>query len=125
MKGRVMANDRPVAELDRMRSDIAGEMLRVHEENYGTGATNIDVHFAEDIVLVILEVELTVAERTLVTAGQTQAVKTTRESFQTVIGPTFTAIVEHATGRRVSSFLSSMSVDPLYSAELFRLYAPN
>jgi len=34
---------------------------------------------------------------------------------------TFTAIVERATGRRVTSFLSNTSVEALYSVEIFRL----
>ena len=47
--------------------------------------------------------------------------KATREAFQQAIAPTFIAIVERATGRRVGSFISSMSVEGLYSIEFFRL----
>jgi uncharacterized protein YbcI len=102
-------------------SDIATEMLRVHEENYGAGASNVDVHLSGDIVVVILDVELTAAERTLLDAGQQDAVKTTRESFQQAIAPTFAAIIERAIGRKVRSFISAMSLEPVFSVELFRL----
>ena len=101
--------------------EIEREILRVHEDSYGTGATETYVHMVGDFVLVVLDVELTPAERTLIDAGRSETVKATRESYQVAIAPTFRAIVERATGRTVASFLSSMSLDPLYSAEIFRL----
>jgi uncharacterized protein YbcI len=103
--------------------EIARELVRVHEDSYGTGATETHVHVVGDFVLVVLEIVLTPAEETLLEAGHADAVRATRESYQAAIAPTFKAVVERATGRTVSSFLSSMSVDPLYSAEIFRLEA--
>lgn len=107
------------------RSDVIGEISReilaVHAESYGTGATQTQVIVENDSVLVILDVLLTPAERTLINAGRSETVKDTRESYQLAIEPTFVAIVERATGRRVVSFLSAMSVEPLYSIEFFRL----
>jgi uncharacterized protein YbcI len=119
-----MPSEEPVASLEAMQTEIAAEVLRVHEENYGTGASNVDVHLVGDIVLVVLDVDLTTAERTLMTSGHVEAVKKTRESFQQAIAPTFAAIVERATGRKVRSFLSSLSTEPLYATELFRLDRP-
>jgi uncharacterized protein YbcI len=100
---------------------IESEILRVHEQSYGTGAIAIRTHLSGDTVLVVIDVELTAAERTLLGAGQADAVKLNREAFQQAIAPTFTAIVERATGRRVRSFVSAMNIDPLYSIEFFRL----
>jgi uncharacterized protein YbcI len=99
-------------------------VLAVHTENYGVGATATRVHLMGDFVLVALDVELTQAERTLLDAGKTEAITGIRESFQEVIGSTFSAIVERATGRRVISFVSHMSLDPLYALEVFRLAPP-
>jgi uncharacterized protein YbcI len=104
-----------------IKTAIADELIRVHEESYGAGATSIEVHLVDDSVMAVIDVELTPAERTLIGAGKHEAVKLTREAFQQAIAPTFTAIVEHATGRRVVSFLSIMNVEPLYSLEFFRL----
>jgi uncharacterized protein YbcI len=101
--------------------EIEREVLRVHEDSYGTGASAVHVHLDGDFVLVILDVVLTPAERTLFDAGHMDTIKNTRESYQHAIAPTFTAIIERATGRKVASFLSAMSIEPLYSAELFRL----
>jgi len=103
-----------------MRSDIAAEILRVHRDSYGTGARDVEVHILTEAVMVILDIELTPAERTLMGANREDAVKETRETFLDAIAPTFKAIVEHATGRRVSSFLGAISLEPLYAVELFR-----
>jgi uncharacterized protein YbcI len=113
--------DEAAPSAEQVREEIAREILRVHEESYGTGASELTVHLSGDTVLIVIDVELTAAERTLIGASQDEAVKATREAFQQAIGPTFIAIVERATGRRVQSFISSMKVDALYSIEFFRL----
>ena len=88
---------------EQARSDIASEIVRVHEESFGSGATDVEVHMLEDTILIILEVEPTPVERTLLGASRGDAVKGTRETFQKAVAPAFKAIVEHATGRRVAS----------------------
>jgi len=109
------------ADITAVKDEILREILRVHEESYGAGMNNAQVHVSEEFVLVILDVELAISERTLMEAGRGEAVKTMRESFQGAIAPTFTAIIERATGRRVRNFISAMSLEPVYSIELFRL----
>jgi uncharacterized protein YbcI len=116
-----MAADEQAPAAAVVRADIASEILRVHHESYGTGASNVDVHLGDDIVLVVIDIELSPAERTLLDADHGEAVRHTRESFQEVIAPVFIAIIERATGRRVESFLSSVSIAPLYATEFFRL----
>jgi uncharacterized protein YbcI len=110
----------PVA-LDFARSQIAREMLRIHQESYGVGAKQVVVHIVDDIVLVIIDSDLTFSEQTLLEADKHDVVRSVRRSFQEAIAPTFYAVVERATGRKVKSFLSEMSVDPVYSIEFFRL----
>lgn len=109
------------ADLKAAEQEISAELLRIHEESYGVGATKVVTHVLDELVVVVIDVELTPAERTLLDAGHADAVKRTRESFQEVIGPTFQATVEHATGRRVNAFVSHLNVEPLFSVELFRL----
>jgi uncharacterized protein YbcI len=111
------------AELEQAREQIAREILRIHEESYGVGAERVMVHILDDVVLVLVDAELTVSERTLLDAEKHEIVRAMRRGFQEAIAATFTAVVERATGRRVMSFLSEMSVDPAYSVELFRLEA--
>lgn|SRR5262245_14527001 len=104
-----------------IESQISDELSRVHDESYGAGVNASTVHLLPDSVVAILDVELTRAEQTLLDAGYPNEVKLTREGFQHAIEPTFRAIVEHATGRRVVAFMSAMSMEPVYSVEVFRL----
>jgi uncharacterized protein YbcI len=109
------------AERHEAREQIARDILRIHEESYGVGAERVAVHIADEVVLVVIDSDLTVSERTLLEAGKNDIVRAVRRSFQEAIAPTFAAAVERATGRTVRSFLSEMSVDPVYSIEFFRL----
>lgn len=106
---------------ESVREEISREILRVHEEAYGATAREVKVFVLDDIALVVIDAEPTMAEKTLMDAGKGEAVRDTREAFQEAIAATFTAIIERATGRRVISFSSRMSIDPLYAVELFRL----
>lgn len=114
-------NDLPEA-AGEARDQIAAEVLRVHETAYGTGAENVIVHILRNVVMVWLdELEFSLAENTLLEGGHTETVLRTRAAFQEAIEPTFTAIVERATGRQVVDFLSTTSLDSRCSVELFRL----
>lgn len=111
------------SEQNDTRGQIAREMLHVHETSFGTSAQSVTVHLLDDVVLVFLdELELTLAEQTLIDGGDSETVLRTRHAFQDAIEPTFSSIVERATGRRVASFLSTTSLPTLCSAELFRLH---
>lgn len=71
------------------------------------------VSFLEDIY--------TPVERTLIDAGQTDAVKETRQIFQMAMRETFIEAIEEITGRRVIQFMSQVSFDPDMAAEIFVL----
>lgn len=115
----------PPAGLAAIRCQIAAEIARVHVESYGERALNLRVAFDRDLVAVMMDIEFTPAERTLVGAGREDAVAAARESYQEAIGEVFIAIVERATGRRVEGFASrAMIAEPNpCSVEVFRLQA--
>jgi len=108
---------------EAVKSEIARELVRVHEENYGASATNVQISLHEDFISVILDIVLSGAEQTLVGANCENAVQHGREAFQVAIAPTFKAIVERATGRRVEGFTSRTVIDDErpWSLEVFRL----
>ena len=81
--------------------EISRELVQIHEDSYGAGVSAIKSYVLDDAVLVILDLEITEAERTLLDAGRADAVRGIREDFQKVVGSTFIAVVERATGRRV------------------------
>lgn len=97
------------------------DFRRIFVDSYGGGARDVRVWMHDDVVLGLIDLDLTPAERTLVEAGRGEGVVEMRNAFQTAIGPTFCAAVERATGRRVIAFLSNTSLDPPFASELFRL----
>ncbi len=62
---------------------------------------------------------LTVAELTLVCRGQGAAVHTMRRAWQDAMRDDFEEVVEAATGRRVSAFLSQVSLEADLHLEYF------
>jgi uncharacterized protein YbcI len=114
-----MANDRPAAK--EVRDEIEREIVRVHDEAYGGAVENVDVVLGQNVIAIALDIRFNRAEQTLVDAGSGEAVRYSREEFQTAIAPTFCAIVERATGRTVDAFASRMVIDPPWSIEVFRL----
>jgi uncharacterized protein YbcI len=101
---------------------LAEEMLRLHEEAYGKGASEARILSDENTIVVILDgLELQRSEEFLIDAGYGDRVIQNRTLFQQAIETTFRAAVERATGRRVVSFSSSTRVDPTYAIEVFRL----
>jgi uncharacterized protein YbcI len=117
-----MAEDRPA--VNEVRDEIVREITRVQEEAYGGGVENVQVEVGEELVALAMDIVFNRAEQTLVDAGSGGAVRYSREEFQSAIAPTFTAIVERATGRTVTAFASRMVIDPPWSVELFRLGPP-
>jgi uncharacterized protein YbcI len=109
--------------VDAVKREIAFEIARVHVESYGERALNLSVALDQDVVAVMLDVEYSPAEQTLIGADRADAVRDAREAYQEAIEEVFVAIVERATGRRVTGFASRMVVaEPTpWSVEIFRL----
>jgi uncharacterized protein YbcI len=108
---------------EAIREEIARELVRVHEDSYGATASNVEIALHDRFVAVIMDIELSRAEETLVGSGNAKSVKVSREAFQNAIADTFVAIVERATGRRVISFANTAVVEagPPWAMEVFRL----
>jgi uncharacterized protein YbcI len=108
---------------EAIKGQIARELVRVHEDSYGETAYNVEVVLHETLVAVVMDLELTPAEVTLIGSGYSDSVKESRETYQAAIGDTYIAIVERATGRRVTSFASRSVIegDRPWAMELFRL----
>jgi uncharacterized protein YbcI len=118
-----MAEQAPAPGPEAIEEEIAREVGRIHEATYGTAASKVEVAIHPDFVAVVIDIALTRAEQTLLETGNVDAVTHTREAFQQVIAPSFIAIVEHATGRRVSSVGSRTVLHDArpWSLEVYRL----
>jgi uncharacterized protein YbcI len=107
----------------QVTDEIAREILRIHEESYCKGAENAHAMVSESWVVVVLDgLELLPNEQFLVEKGEEGAVMQVRTQYQSAIRSSFSAAIERATGRRVTSFASTTNLEePRFSAEVFRL----
>lgn len=105
-------------------ASISREIVKAHAQYYGRGPTKARTVWREDVVVVIREEIFTRAERTLVDGGHFEQVRATRQAFQDQIGPLFCQIIEQATGREVSNFLSQVNSNGV-AAEVFVLAREN
>ncbi len=116
------------AELVSERSDqascasaIGTAITRLHRQHYGRGATKTRTMYNRDHVVCFLEDIYTPVERTLLDAGEHDAVKHTRQVFQMAMRQQFSEAVEEITGRKVIQFMSQVCFEPDMAAEIFVL----
>jgi uncharacterized protein YbcI len=105
----------------RQATAVGNAITRLHRDHYGRGATTTRTVYERNYVIAFLEDIYTPAERTLIEAGEEQAVKDTRQVFQMAMRQRFSGAVEEITGRRVVQFMSQVSFDPDMAAEIFVL----
>lgn len=102
--------------LARMARDVVG----IHARYYGRGPTKAKAVWRNGIVVVVLEEIFTRADEVLVEGDRFAEVRSHRQALQDQVEPLFREAIERATGRRVRSFLSQVSVDGVAS-EVFLL----
>jgi uncharacterized protein YbcI len=117
-----MVDQVPAPGPEAIEEEIAREVSRIHEATYGTSVENVEVAIHPRFVAIVTDFVLTRAEETLLESGNADSVTDTREAFQQVVAASFIAIVEHATGHRVSSVGSRTVVraPQPWSLEVFR-----
>lgn len=104
-----------------LASHISREIVRLHAKLYGRGPTRAKTFLGDDFALCVLEDVFTQAERTLIRAGNSAQVQTTRQAFQEAVEPEFVAIVETAMGRGIRAFVSEINIPANLAVELFLL----
>ncbi len=105
----------------RMLLGVTNEIVRLHREHYGRGATRGRTIMQGDHLVCFLEDIYTKAERTLIEAGNLREVIQARNAFQEAMEGRFSEAVEERTGRRVVGFLSQVGADPDIGIEAFWL----
>lgn len=102
--------------------EISNAMVRLYKEAFGRGPTKARAQYAgPDLLVVILESSLTVAERNLVAMGEHQRLREARLFFQYALEDQFREIVEQALGRRTLAFVSGIDTARDVAIELFTL----
>jgi uncharacterized protein YbcI len=114
---------RPTDQTERGQTSarISREIVQLHARLYGRGPTKARTFVERDYVLCILEEVFTVAERTLIRAGNGEQVMQTRSAFQEAMQAEFMTLVEDATQRMVRAFVSQVHIDAGLAVELFLL----
>jgi uncharacterized protein YbcI len=109
----------------RVRSDITREisehMGRLQSEYYGRGPLKAKSYYTDDLVVVRLDETFTRAEKTLLDRGEKDTIQMIRRRFQQHMESEFKAIIEQATGREVTIFLSETNIEKDVSVEIFFL----
>ncbi len=113
-------NDRTGSDGDRAAA-ISNAMASFHREFYVRGPTTVRAVIQRDVVAAVLEDIFTQAERTLIDAGEQDAVRMARLAFQRAMEVRFTEVVEQTMERKVRAFMSQVHFEPDLAVELFIL----
>jgi uncharacterized protein YbcI len=115
----------PVATAEQkgeLLSAVTRELIRLHKQYYGRGATRAKALFAHpNLLLVEMEDVFLTVEHTLVEKGQREFVHEARRTFQSAMHDEFIATIERVVGRRVEGYESLTFTAPDRVLEVFYL----
>jgi uncharacterized protein YbcI len=105
----------------RSAQAISNAITKLQRDHYGRGPDSVRTVVGYDHIICFLENTFIPVERTLIEAGETEAVRETRLAFQRAMEMRFTAAVEEISSRKVRAFLSQVSLNPDIAVEVFVL----
>lgn len=114
-------HDEPTYDLAAVAATISEQIIAIHVDTYATPVKRATTHVLDDLVVTVLDIELSPIEQRMAATGRGELVHQLRHAVQHEEEASFTAVVERATGRRVVGFASHTHLDPAFVAELFRL----
>ena len=100
-------------------ADISTAMVQAQKEYFGKGPTKAKSYLLDDFLLIVMRGGLSVAERTMLDAGQEDQVRSFRQGFENEMTKRLTDMVEEVTGRKVLSYQSQVLFDPDVVIEIF------
>jgi uncharacterized protein YbcI len=117
-----MSPPRENAEIAGPLLAVCNAMVGVYKQAFGRGPTKARAHFAgPDLLVVLLEHTLTVAERNLVALGQHERLRELRLFTHYALEDELRSIVEGALGRRTIAYMSGIDICRDLSVELMTL----
>ena len=105
----------------RSAQAISNAITKLQRDHYGRGPDSVRTVVGYDHIICFLENTFIPVERTLMEAGEDEAVRETRLAFQRAMETRFSEVVEEISGRKVRAFLSQVSLTPDISVEVFVL----
>ena len=115
------ADQAPERSQGEIAAEVSNAVVRLFTDFYGRGPVKAKTYIVDEYAFTVLEETLTVAERTLVRAGQEELVRRFRLTFQQEMYETFVGAVEKVLGRRVLTHHSQITFNPEICIEFFRL----
>lgn len=100
---------------------ISNAITKLQRDHYGRGPDSVRTVVGYDHIICFLENTFIPVEKTLIDAGETEAVRETRLAFQRAMESRFTNAVEEISSRKVRAFLSQVSLTPDIAVEVFVL----
>ena len=100
---------------------ISDGMVALLKEFYGRGPTRTKFYYEDDLVVCVLRGGFSRVEQTLLEGGRGATVIQQRMEFQELMRERFEAVIENATGRRVTGFMSGNQQQPDMMCEVFVL----
>ena len=100
---------------------ISNTVVHALTRTTGRGPTQAKTTLGDDGVFVVVQDCLTVGERSLSDAGESQAVLDLRRRWQRVMEVDVSREIEELTGRKVTGFMSDNHIDPDLAVEVFVL----
>jgi uncharacterized protein YbcI len=104
---------------DSLLSAISREMVRTMKTYYGKGPEKAKSYLVDDLLFIVMRGGGTVAEQTMIDAGQEDAVRDFRQRFENEMSERLTYMVEQLTKRKVINYQSQILFDPDISIEIF------
>jgi uncharacterized protein YbcI len=108
----------------QLSANISTAIVRIFSQHLGRGPTKARTTLDADLVVVVLQDNMTRAEKSLVQAGKQAEVLEIRRTFQETMRPDLVEAVEGLTSRHVVSFMSANHIEPDAAAEIFMLDRP-
>jgi uncharacterized protein YbcI len=105
----------------QLNAAISNAVVHVFADYIGRGPTKARTSMRDDVVLCVLENNLTKAERSLVAGGREEIVLEARRAHQSTMRGELVAKVQQLTGRKVVAFMSDHHIDPDIATETFVL----
>jgi uncharacterized protein YbcI len=105
----------------QLASAISNAVVQELATTTGRGPTQAKTTLGDNAVFVVLQDTLTRGERTLVRAGESEAVLDLRRLWQKVMRESCSRKVEQLTGRKVVGFMSDNHIDPDIAVEVLIL----
>jgi len=98
---------------------ISNEVVRTLKESFGRGPERAKSYMVDDLLFVVMRGGMTVAEQTLVEAGEHDLVRSYRQSYENHMAGRLSGLIERLTGRTVITYQSQVLFEPFISIEVF------